>query len=425
MAKKSAQAANQEKETESTVTAQKKATPVAKATTGNKGAAKEKEAPKEPKVEKESAVAEPVQKKPAAKKEPAEKKLPEVKVAEPAPKAEKPAVKAKTAKVEAVPEKKAEPKKEKTKIAEPEIVAEKNIESTTKPAKKAKPVVSEEPKTPIKKEAATEKVKKEVAPEKVKKEAVAEKKVKDSKAADIDKKSAEKPVPAKSNTKPSGSSEANGDIKGAPDRKKVQKAPARPVTQLPVRPAPAPPPRPTAPPVNRNAEKKPAVIIAHRKLDSKLKNSKEAENTAMNYQPEVYRSILDEPETVKTSSYRYSDEDLAEFRELLVSRLDAARKELGFLQGLITRKDEAGTEDTENRFMNIEDGSGAMEREQLAQLASRQITFINHLEKAMIRIENKTYGVCRVTGKLIDKARLKAVPHATLSIEAKKMMAAK
>ena len=111
-----------------------------------------------------------------------------------------------------------------------------------------------------------------------------------------------------------------------------------------------------------------------------------------------------------------------EFKELIQARLEAARKELTYQQGLITRKDEAGTEDTENRYMNMEDGSGAMEREQLAQLASRQIQFINHLEKALIRIENKTYGICRVTCNLIDKARLRAVPHATLSIEAKKMM---
>ena len=70
----------------------------------------------------------------------------------------------------------------------------------------------------------------------------------------------------------------------------------------------------------------------------------------------------------------------------------------------------------------LEDGSMSMEREQLSQMASRQIQFIDHLEKAMMRIENKTYGICRVTGKLIDKARLRAVPHATLSIEAKQMM---
>ena len=74
------------------------------------------------------------------------------------------------------------------------------------------------------------------------------------------------------------------------------------------------------------------------------------------------------------------------------------------------------------RYMTMEDGSVSMEREQLSQMASRQIQFIDHLEKAMMRIENKTYGICRVTGKLIDKARLRAVPHATLSIEAKQMM---
>lgn len=142
----------------------------------------------------------------------------------------------------------------------------------------------------------------------------------------------------------------------------------------------------------------------------------------INYQPDYTRSILDEPEMSQGPVYRYSDEELNEFKDLIQNRLEAARKELVYLQGLITRKDEAGTEDTENRYMNMEDGSGAMEREQLAQLASRQIQFINHLEKALIRIENKTYGICRVTGKLIDKARLRAVPHATLSIEAKKTM---
>ncbi len=169
-------------------------------------------------------------------------------------------------------------------------------------------------------------------------------------------------------------------------------------------------------------EKKPAVIVAHRRLESKAKQADKAGKTMVSYQPEYNRSILDEPEQALGPVYRYSDEELAEFKDLILSRLDAARKELVYLQGLITRKDEAGTEDTENRFASMEDGSGAMEREQLAQLASRQIQFVNHLEKALMRIENKTYGICRVTGKLIDKARLRAVPHATLSIEAKNFM---
>ena len=116
---------------------------------------------------------------------------------------------------------------------------------------------------------------------------------------------------------------------------------------------------------------------------------------------------------------RYSDAELQEFRELIARKIEAAKKELAYLHGLITRKDEMSGDETDNRYMTMEDGSLSMEREQLSQMASRQIQFIDHLEKAMIRIENKTYGICRVTGKLIEKARLRAVPHATLSMEAK------
>ena len=146
--------------------------------------------------------------------------------------------------------------------------------------------------------------------------------------------------------------------------------------------------------------------------------------TSVKYEPEFTKSVLDAGSGSLLSTgptMRYSDADLAEFREIIQKKLDAAKKELSYLQGLITRKDEGGDMD-EARYMTMEDGSVSMEREQLSQMASRQITFIDHLEKAMMRIENKTYGICRVTGKLIDKARLRAVPHATLSIEAKQMM---
>ena len=140
------------------------------------------------------------------------------------------------------------------------------------------------------------------------------------------------------------------------------------------------------------------------------------------YEPEFTKSVLDAQEQdAGAPSMRYSDSELTEFREIIMKKLDAAKKELNYLQGLITRKDESGDMD-EGRYMTMEDGSVSMEREQLSQMASRQITFIDHLEKALMRIENKTYGICRVTGKLIDKARLRAVPHATLSIEAKQMM---
>ena len=138
------------------------------------------------------------------------------------------------------------------------------------------------------------------------------------------------------------------------------------------------------------------------------------------YEPEFTKSVLDQsPEEYTGPTMRYSDSELVEFRELITRKLETAKKELGYLQGLITRKDQLGGDDSDNRYMTMEDGSLSMEREQLSQMASRQITFIDHLEKAMMRIENKTYGICRVTGKLIDKARLRAVPHATLSIEAK------
>jgi RNA polymerase-binding transcription factor DksA len=145
--------------------------------------------------------------------------------------------------------------------------------------------------------------------------------------------------------------------------------------------------------------------------------------TIRKYEPDFTKSVLDTPTHDQSApSQRYSDADLSEFRDLINKKLDAAKKELNYLQGLITRKDEMGGDESDNRYMTMEDGSISMEREQLSQMASRQITFIDHLEKAIMRIENKTYGICRITGKLIDKARLRAVPHATLSIEAKQTM---
>lgn len=144
--------------------------------------------------------------------------------------------------------------------------------------------------------------------------------------------------------------------------------------------------------------------------------------TAKKYEPEFTRSVLDQraEAVVETGpTQRYSDAELAEFRELVTNKLTAAKQELNYLNGLITRKDSMSGEDSDSRYMTMEDGSLSMEREQLSQMASRQIDFIEKLEKALMRIENKTYGICRVTGRLIDKARLRAVPHATLSMEAK------
>jgi RNA polymerase-binding transcription factor DksA len=184
-----------------------------------------------------------------------------------------------------------------------------------------------------------------------------------------------------------------------------------------VKPQPAPV---TPPPSVRNPEpKKPTAPPKQVKVVIPEIKTK----TVRKYEPEFTKSVLDTPQEEQTGpTMRYSDSELGEFRELINRKLDAAKKELAYLQGLITRKDEMGGDNDDARYMTMEDGSMSMEREQLSQMASRQITFIDHLEKALMRIENKTYGICRVTGKLIDKARLRAVPHATLSIEAKQMM---
>ena len=117
---------------------------------------------------------------------------------------------------------------------------------------------------------------------------------------------------------------------------------------------------------------------------------------------------------------RYGDADLEEFRSIIERKLSEAREDLLILKGSLSHKDDHGTDDTGRSFNMMEDGAETLMREENAQLASRTGKFITNLEHALVRINNKTYGICRKTGKLISKARLKLVPHATLSIEAKK-----
>jgi len=116
---------------------------------------------------------------------------------------------------------------------------------------------------------------------------------------------------------------------------------------------------------------------------------------------------------------RYSDKDLAMFKKIIEEKLVEAKEDLQLLKGQLDHSDDHGTDDTGRSFNMMEDGSETMSREEMAQLASRQEKFIQNLQNALIRIENKTYGICRATGKLISKERLKLVPHATLSIDAK------
>ena len=118
---------------------------------------------------------------------------------------------------------------------------------------------------------------------------------------------------------------------------------------------------------------------------------------------------------------RYSDADLEEFRKIIEEKIEKAEKDLSLIRESFINDQNNGTDDTSPTFKAFEEGAETFIKEQNALLASRQEKFIRDLKNALIRIKNKTYGVCRVTGNLISKERLKAVPHATLSIEAKNM----
>jgi RNA polymerase-binding transcription factor DksA len=279
----------------------------------------------------------------------------------------------------------------------------------------AKKTAAAKTKPAAKKTAAAAPKKATKAPEK---KAAAPKEVKPVKKAKAPVKAA-KPA-AKPVAKPAEKPAAKPAVKPAPVKvqpaKKAEKAPEKkmPVKETkaekPVKKAEAPAEAPVKKPAKKEEPAKPVKLP---KITAQGK---------VPYEPDFTHSVLDGPKAdapVTTPTQRYSDSDLAEFRELISRKLETARKELAYLQGLITRKDDTGGDGEDGRYMTMEDGTLSMEREQLSQMASRQITFIDHLEKAMIRIENKTYGICRETGKLIDKARLRAVPHATLSVEAK------
>ena len=304
-------------------------------------------------------------------------------------------------------------------------MATKKKTKAKKPAKPTKKVVAKKPasKKPVKKVAI-----KKPAPKKVVKPVA--KKVKKPVAKKISKPVVKKAVKSVAK-KPLKS------VSKVTKSKPLSKPLAKPVAKVVTKPSSLPVPV-AAKPVEKFVAKKPGafdpkslvsikppikqVLKKEPPKPSKVVMPKITTKGSVRYEPDFTKSVLDKHAIEHSGpTQRYSDNDLNEFRDIIQKKLDAAKKELAYLQGLITRKDEGGDMD-EGRYMTMEDGSVSMEREQLSQMASRQITFIDHLEKAMMRIENKTYGICRVTGRLIDKARLRAVPHATLSIEAKQMM---
>ena len=290
--------------------------------------------------------------------------------------------------------------------------AKKAAPKKSAPVKKAAPAKKAAPKKAAPKKAAPAK---KVAPKKAApakkvvpaKKAAPVKKVVPKKAAPV-----KKPVPIKAPLKKATPIKAPlkkvVPVKAAP--KPIVKPVAKPVEKY-VPPAKPVPKIPTPPvkPVRKVAE--PIKDIKVPKIGAKSSVPYQPGYVPMERRKEVERST----ETL----VKYSDAELKEFKDLISKKVEAAKKELVYLQGIITRKDELGGDNDDARYMTMEDGSVSMEREQLGQMASRQITFIDHLEKALMRIENKTYGICRVTGRLIDKARLRAVPHATLSLEAK------
>ncbi len=304
-------------------------------------------------------------------------------------------------------------------------------------AKKTAPVKAKA--KPVKKPAPAKKVSKPVAKKPVTKKAPVKKTAKPAAKKPISKpiaKKAAKPVAKKVVKKVVAKSVAKTPTKKVV-AKPVPKKPAKPVVKAASKKMEIKKPVAVAKAPEKKLEvKKPAVVAKPAPIVKKVvaKNPKDIKitpakpvvlpkintKTAKKYQPDFTKSVLDYKKSDPGAPItRYSDTELHEFKELILKKMEDAKKELHYLQGLITRKDETGGDESENRYMTMEDGSLSMEREQLSLMASRQITFIDHLEKALMRVENKTYGICRVTGKLIDKARLKAVPHATLSIEAK------
>lgn len=129
--------------------------------------------------------------------------------------------------------------------------------------------------------------------------------------------------------------------------------------------------------------------------------------------------IEEQKQENKTTKTRYSQEELEEFEEIIQKKLEEARRDLKMLTEAYSNSNENDTSDTSPTFKVLEEGYLVLSKEENSQLAARQQKFIENLENALVRIENGTYGICRETGKLISKERLRSVPHATLSIEAK------
>lgn len=331
------------------------------------------------------------------------------------------------------------------KAAKPSKPAPKKV---TKPASKSKPVAKKAAKPapkkavvkkaakPAAKKAAPKKVTKPVAKKAAPKKAVVKKAapkkavtrsvVKPAAAkAPAGKKAVPKKVAAKplAKAKPEVKKPAAKVVPAKPVKPEVVTKPANKPAPKPVVPAPkaakpAPAPKPVKQVPVKKEVKKDAQGETSRTGDKPLVTQVVAPNRPI--APPVVKKQVSTLESA--DKVRYSDEELAEFKELIMKKLEEARKDYDLLKQTLANTDNNGTDDTSPSFKMIEDGSETLSREETAQLAGRQEKFIKHLEDALLRIRNKTYGICRVTGRLISKERLRLVPHATLSIEAKQQM---
>jgi len=267
------------------------------------------------------------------------------------------------------------------------------------------------------------------------------------------KKNTKKPVAKKAAKKTSAKGGAKKAVKKAAPKKAAKKVAAKKpvkkvdakkpvkkvVAQKPVKPVKAPKPEkpakvveakvPKPEPIKPVKQPKPEKRSSQPKYESMMRKTVDVKSLPKppvpQGKPTVFYSnqkALDHTKAGKIDERtRYNDEELKEFKEIILLKLAEARKDLDMLRSSLTHTSDNGTDDTSPTFKMMEDGSETLSREETAQLAGRQEKFIQALEAALIRIENKTYGVCRVTGRLINKERLKLVPHTTLSIEAENM----
>ena len=301
--------------------------------------------------------------------------------------------------------------------------APKKAGKAAKPAKKAvakKAAPKKAAKKPAAKKAAP--VKKKVVKKAAVKKPAAKKAAPKKVVKPVAKKIA-KAAPAKKQPAPKTGAKKVVPAKQAAPQKPASKPVTKPTT--PVAKAPAKTAPVAAPAAPKAATPKPAG--RPKRSEAKVKEEKSAApvvrmsgNLVM---PKAAPIVKKQVSTLESADKeRYADDELDEFRQIINKKLDEARKDYDLLKQTLANNDNNGTDDTSPSFKMIEDGSETLSREETAQLAARQEKFIKHLEDALLRIRNKTYGICRVTGRLISKERLRLVPHATLSIEAKQQL---